>query len=116
MTGVGWDHSFAGKCAAFAGRATQGCRTTGGDDGPDRPSELARGGEGADGFTRKCLFEAANAIFCRNLGGPRLRDWARAIVERTGPRQAKVALARKLAVILHAMWRSNTPFQEAAMA
>jgi transposase len=81
--------------------------------------EVSRNGrvsKRGDGFTRKCLFEAANAIFCRNLGGPRLRDWARAIAERTGPRKAKVALARKLAVVLHAMWRSNTPFQEAAMA
>lgn len=67
-----------------------------------------------DGFTRKCLFEAANAILCRNLGGPRLRNWAKAIADRTGPRKAKVALARKLAVTLHAMWRTNTPFREAA--
>jgi transposase len=81
--------------------------------------EVSRNGrvsKRGDRFTRKCLFEAANAIFCRNLGGPRLRDWAKAIAERTGPRKAKVALARKLAVILHAMWRTNTPFREAAMA
>lgn len=81
--------------------------------------EISRNGrlsKRGDRFTRKCLFEAANAIFCRNLGGPRLRGWARAIAERTGPRKAKVALARKLAVILHAMWRTNTPFREVAMA
>ncbi len=81
--------------------------------------EISRNGrvsKRGDAFTRKCLFEAANAIYCRNLGGPRLRDWAKAIAERTGPRKAKVALARKLAVTLHAMWRSNMPFQEAAMA
>jgi transposase len=81
--------------------------------------EISRNGrvsKRGDRFTRKCLFEAANAIFCRNLGGPRLRDWARAIAERTGPRKAKVALARKLAVTLHAMWRTNTPFREVVMA
>lgn len=81
--------------------------------------EISRNGrvsKRGDGFTRKCLFEAANAIFCRNLGGPTLRAWARAIAERTGPRKAKVALARKLAVTLHAMWRTNTPFREVAMA
>jgi len=81
--------------------------------------EISRNGRVSklgDGFTRKCLYEAANAIFCRNLGGPRLRSWARAIAERTGPRKAKVASARKLAVTLHAMWRTNTPFREAAMA
>lgn len=81
--------------------------------------EVSRNGrvsKRGDGFTRKCLYEAANAVFSRKLGGPRLREWAKSIAERTGPRKAKVALARKLAVTLHAMWRTNTPFQEAAMA
>ncbi|ETX09717.1 transposase [Roseivivax halodurans JCM 10272] len=81
--------------------------------------EVSRNGrvsKRGDRFTRKCLYEAANAIYCRKLGGSRLRNWAKAVAERTGPRKAKVALARKLAVTLHAMWRSGTPFQEAAMA
>lgn len=81
--------------------------------------EISRNGrvsKRGDGFTRKCLYEAANAIFCRSPGGPRLRTWAKAIAERTGPRNAKVALARKLAVMLHAMWRKNTPFREVPMA
>lgn len=85
--------------------------------------EISRNGrvsKRGDGCTRKCLYEAANAIFCRNSGGTRLRDWAKAIAERTGPRQAEVALARKLAVTLHAtlhaMWRTNTPFREVVMA
>ncbi len=81
--------------------------------------EISRNGrisKRGDMFTRKCLFEAANAIFCRNLEGSHLRTWAKAIAERTGPRKAKVALARKLAVTLHAMWRTNTPFHEAKMA
>jgi transposase len=79
--------------------------------------EISRNGrisKRGDGFTPKCLFEAANAIFYRNIGGPRLRNWARAIADRTGPRKAKVALARKLAAMLHAMWRTNTPFRETA--
>ena len=81
--------------------------------------EVSRNGrvsKRGDGFTRKCLYEAANAVFSRKLGGPRLREWAKSIAERTGPRKAKVALARKLAVTLHAMWRTNTPFREEAMA
>ena len=78
--------------------------------------EISRNGcvsKWGDTFTRKCLYEAANAIFCRAIGGHRLRDWAKAIAGRTGPRKAKVALARKLAVILHVMWTTNTPYQEA---
>lgn len=81
--------------------------------------EISRNGrvsKRGDRFTRKCLYEAANAIFCRNLGDTGLRSWAKAIAERTGPRKAKVALARKLTVTLHAMWRTNTPFQEEAVA
>jgi transposase len=77
--------------------------------------EISRNGrisKRGDRMTRTHLFEAANAIMTRKLGGSRLRDWARAIAERTGPRKAKVALARKLAVILHAMWRTGTPFRD----
>jgi len=69
-----------------------------------------------DAFTGTCPFEADDAIYCPNAGSPRRRDRVKAIAERTGPRTAKVALARKLAVALHAMWHSNTPFREAAMA
>ncbi len=81
--------------------------------------EISRNGRVSrrgDRFTRKCLHEAANAICRRNLGGSRLRGRTKAIAERTGPRKAKVAPARKLAVTLHAMWRTDTPFREVAMA
>jgi len=81
--------------------------------------EVSRNGrisKRGDRMTRTHLFEAANAIMTRVAGAARLRDWARAIAERTGPRKAKVALARKLAVILHAMWRSGAPFKDEARA
>lgn len=77
--------------------------------------EISRNGrvsKQGDKFARSCLFEAANAIYCRNLGGSRLRDWAHSIAQRTGPRKAKVALARKLAVTLHAMWRTGSVFKD----
>ncbi|WP_395818425.1 IS110 family transposase [Devosia sp.] len=77
--------------------------------------EISRNGrvsKQGDKFVRSCLFEAANAIYCRNLGGSRLRDWAHSIAQRTGPRKAKVALARKLAVTLHAMWRTGSVFKD----
>lgn len=77
--------------------------------------EVSRNGrisKRGDRMTRTCLYEAANALMTRNLGGSGLRDWALAIAKRTGPRKAKVALARKLAVILHAMWRTASPFED----
>ena len=40
-----------------------------------------------------------------------LKTWGRALAKRMGFKHAAAALARKLAVVLHAMWRSSTPFQ-----
>jgi len=40
-----------------------------------------------------------------------LKDWAQAIAKRSGPGKARVALARKLTVILHSIWRSGEPFR-----
>lgn len=75
-------------------------------------SQNGRISKRGDRMTRTCLYEAANALMTRNIGGSGLRDWAHAVAKRTGPRKAKVALARKLAVMLHAMWRTGEPFEE----
>jgi transposase len=40
-----------------------------------------------------------------------LKDWAEAIERRSGSGKARVALARKLSVILHSVWRSGEPFR-----
>ena len=40
-----------------------------------------------------------------------LKDWAQAIAKRSGPGKARVALARKLSVILHSIWRFGEPFR-----
>jgi transposase len=79
-------------------------------------SQNGRISKRGDRMTRTCLYEAANALMTRNIGGSGLRDWALAIAKRTGPRKAKVALARKLAVVLHAMWRTGEPFEERSAA
>ena len=44
----------------------------------------------------------------KNAGA--LKRWALAIAKRAGKKKAKVALARKLAVILHRMWTDWIPF------
>jgi transposase len=75
-------------------------------------SQNGRISKRGDRMTRTCLYEAANALMTRNIGGSGLRNWALAIAKRTGPRKAKVALARKLAVMLHAMWRTGESFEE----
>ena len=40
-----------------------------------------------------------------------LKDWAQAIAKRSGSGKARVALAWKLSVILHSIWRSGEPFR-----
>jgi transposase len=64
-----------------------------------------------DGSVRSALYEAAHIILTKpvkNAGA--LKRWALAIAKRAGKKKAKVALARKLAVILHRMWMDGTPF------
>ena len=67
-------------------------------------------------MTRTYLYEAANAIITRTREGSPLLEWATAIAKRTGSSKARVALARKLAVILHAMWRTGSPYKERTAA
>ena len=57
------------------------------------------------------LYEAANVMLTRPVKGSALKDWALAVAKRAGPRKAKVALARKLAVLLHAMLVKAADFQ-----
>lgn len=64
-----------------------------------------------DRSVRTALFEAAHVMLTRPVrGGGALKRWALALAKRSGPRKAKVALARRLAVILHRMWVDGTPF------
>jgi transposase len=64
-----------------------------------------------DGSVRSALYEAAHIILTKPVkGAGALKRWALAIVKRAGKKKAKVALARKLAVILHRMWMDWTPF------
>ena len=64
-----------------------------------------------DHGVRVALYEAANVILTRRVKGSALKDWALAIGRRTGPKKAKVALARKLAVVMHRMLADGTCFE-----
>ncbi|HEX8374568.1 MAG TPA: IS110 family transposase [Geminicoccaceae bacterium] len=63
-----------------------------------------------DAGVRTALDEAANVILTRPVKGSALKSWAARIANRAGLRKAKVALARKLAVVLHRMLVDGTPF------
>ena len=63
-----------------------------------------------DAGVRTALYEAANVILTRPVKGAGLKSWAMKLARRAGMKKAKVALARRLAVILHRMWVDGTPF------
>jgi transposase len=64
-----------------------------------------------DHGVRVALYEAANAMLTRPVKGSALKDWALAVARRSGPKKAKVALARKLAVVMHRMLADGTYFE-----
>lgn len=66
-----------------------------------------------DRSARCLLFEAANALMTRTRKVTALRNWGLQLSARIGARKAKVAVARKLAVILHRIWLDGTQFDPA---
>jgi len=70
-----------------------------------------------DASVREALYEAAHIILTKPIKGcTQLKSWAMRIARRAGMSKAKVALARKLAVIMLRMLKDNMPFNPAAKA
>jgi transposase len=69
-----------------------------------------------DNHLRGLLYEAATVILTRAVADSALRTWGRKLWERLGFKRAAVAVARKLAVIMHAMLKSGESFDRAAGA
>lgn len=63
-----------------------------------------------DASVRTALYEAAQVILTKPVKGSDLKTWALGVAKRAGMRKAKVALARKLSVVLHRMLRDQTDF------
>jgi transposase len=64
-----------------------------------------------DARLRALLYEAAMRLLTRVRADSALRQWGLALKKRIGFKRAAVALARKIAVALHAMWRSGAAFR-----
>src|SRR5262245_16129303 len=64
-----------------------------------------------DRRVRTLLSEAANVMLKRYKGPLKLKDWAFAIAKRSTLRKARIALARRLAIIMLAMLRHGTEFK-----
>jgi transposase len=69
-----------------------------------------------DKGVRTALYQAAHIVLTRPVKGSALKSWAMRLAKRVGMRKAKVALARKLGVILHRMLADRKPFAFAATA
>jgi transposase len=64
-----------------------------------------------DTMVRSLLYEAANALLSRVKKSCELKSWGLRLQKRVGARKAKVAVARRMAVILHRMWLDGTAFR-----
>ena len=64
-----------------------------------------------DAMVRAALYEAANVMLTRASKFSTLKRWALEVAQRRGMRRAKVALARKLAIILHRLWVDGASFR-----
>ena len=63
-----------------------------------------------DAMLRSYLFEAAGVLLTRVPKWSAVKAWGVKLAKRNGLRKAKIAVARKLAVILHRMWIDGTEF------
>jgi transposase len=80
----------------------------------DRAGRISKIG---DASVREALYQAAHVMLTKPVKGcTELKSWAMRIAKRAGMRKAKVALARKLAVILHRMLADGKAFDPAAKA
>src|SRR3954467_11241259 len=64
-----------------------------------------------DELARTALHEAAHSLLVRSRKWSTLRAWGMQVAKRRGMARARVAVARKLAVILHRIWTDGTEFR-----
>lgn len=89
---------------AFAGLAPR--RNQSGER--DYKGRISRAG---DPMLRRALYEAANVLIGRVKRPSALREWGLKLAETKGTKRARVAVARKLAILLHRLWQSETDFR-----
>ena len=73
----------------------------------DNPGHISKAG---DPEVRAALYAAANSIMSRSGKWSSLKAWGMRLQRSKGRKRALVAVARKLAVILHVMWVDGTVF------
>ena len=74
----------------------------------DWSGRISRAG---DASVRRALYQAANVLIHHSRGWCALKSWAVRVAKRRGLGKAKVALARKLATVLHRIWTTGEPYR-----
>ena len=74
----------------------------------DHKGRISKAG---DAMLRSALYEAANNLLARVKRPCALQAWGQKLAQAKGPKRARVAVARKLAVLLHRLWLSQTEFR-----
>ena len=74
----------------------------------DRAGGISKCG---DAMVRSLLYQAAHVLLTRVTRWSPLKAWGMRLRKRIGAKKAKVAVARKMAVILHRMWMDETDFR-----
>ena len=99
-------HRFARSedVGAYAGLAPR--RSQSGDR--DVLGHISKAG---DPMLRRSLYEAANIMLSRVKRPFALQQWGQNLAEIKGNKRAKIAVARKLAVLLHSLWLNETEFR-----
>lgn len=64
-----------------------------------------------DRLLRTYLYEAASVLMHRTKKWSSLKAWGLRLSKRIGMKKAKVAVARKIAVLLHCLWVDGTSFE-----
>jgi transposase len=78
----------------------------------DNPGRISKAG---DPEVRCALYVAAHALVTRTEAWSSLKAWGIRLAKTRGHRRAVIAVARKLAVILHKMWINGTDFRWAGV-
>jgi transposase len=73
----------------------------------DRNGCITKAGDGA---VREALVQAALTLLTRVQRWSVLKAWGMAIAKRRGLRRAIIAVARKLAIVMHRIWVDGTTF------
>ena len=75
----------------------------------DNPGQISKAG---DRDVRAVLYAAANALLMRTMASSQIKSWGMRLMRTKGRRRAVVAVARKLAILMHRMWVDGSEFRQ----